>query len=141
MKILSVRQPWAWLLVSGHKPVENRTWATSYRGPLLIHASKSHFDDDIWEEFDPRLWDIRGPFTKPTLAYGAIVGVVELIDCVNRSEAMRQCPSRKRFHVQGPFCWMVANAKEFEPIECKGQLGLWTPTADILTALRANGLV
>jgi len=35
---LSIRQPWAWLIVQGHKPIENRTWPTTYRGPLLIHA-------------------------------------------------------------------------------------------------------
>lgn len=41
MKALSIRQPWAWAIVNGHKTIENRTWATTYRGPLLIHASKS----------------------------------------------------------------------------------------------------
>ncbi|HHY88739.1 MAG TPA: ASCH domain-containing protein, partial [Chloroflexi bacterium] len=40
MKALSVRQPWAWLIAQGYKTVENRTWATNYRGPLLIHAGK-----------------------------------------------------------------------------------------------------
>jgi hypothetical protein len=38
MRTLSIRQPWAWLIVNGHKPVENRDWATSFRGPVLIHA-------------------------------------------------------------------------------------------------------
>jgi hypothetical protein len=41
MKILSVRQPWAALIVSGHKDIENRTWSTRYRGPVLIHASQA----------------------------------------------------------------------------------------------------
>ena len=40
LSCLTVRQPWAWLLTHGVKPVENRTWKTSYRGPLLIHAGK-----------------------------------------------------------------------------------------------------
>lgn len=38
---LSIRQPWAWLIVNGHKDVENRDWSTSFRGPLLIHAGKT----------------------------------------------------------------------------------------------------
>ncbi len=38
---LSLRQPWAWLVVSGHKDVENRVWRAAYRGPLLIHAGKA----------------------------------------------------------------------------------------------------
>ena len=38
MRVLSVRQPWASLLVRGVKDIENRTWSTTYRGPVLIHA-------------------------------------------------------------------------------------------------------
>lgn len=41
MKALAIKQPWAWLIVNGYKPVENRTWSTKFRGPLLIHASAS----------------------------------------------------------------------------------------------------
>src|SRR6267378_3713180 len=41
MKIISIRQPWASLIVSGVKDVENRTWSTRYRGPVLIHASRT----------------------------------------------------------------------------------------------------
>src|SRR5690349_14501124 len=40
MKALSIRQPWAWLIVNGHKPVENRSWPTKYTGKLLIHAGQ-----------------------------------------------------------------------------------------------------
>lgn len=39
MKALSVRQPWAWLIVNGYKDIENRSWNTKFRGPVLIHAS------------------------------------------------------------------------------------------------------
>ena len=37
-RALSIRQPWAWLILNGYKDLENRTWRTDYRGPLLIHA-------------------------------------------------------------------------------------------------------
>ena len=40
LKALSIRQPWAWLIVNGFKDVENRNWRTHWRGRLLIHASK-----------------------------------------------------------------------------------------------------
>lgn len=40
MKALSIRQPWAWAIVNAGKRVENRTWETRYRGPILIHAAK-----------------------------------------------------------------------------------------------------
>lgn len=39
MKALSIRQPWAWLIVNGYKDIENRSWKTKHRGPVLIHAS------------------------------------------------------------------------------------------------------
>ncbi|RZJ91586.1 MAG: ASCH domain-containing protein, partial [Chryseobacterium sp.] len=39
MKSLSIKQPWASLIASGIKDIENRTWATKYRGRIYIHAS------------------------------------------------------------------------------------------------------
>jgi hypothetical protein len=60
MKCITVREPWAELIASGSKTVENRTWRTHYRGPLLIHAA------------------------KPT---GAIVATANLIDCVPLDDA------------------------------------------------------
>jgi tetratricopeptide (TPR) repeat protein len=53
MKALSIRQPWAWLIVHGVKDVENRTWRTNFRGRFLVHAGM-RFDEDghrrIWAE-------------------------------------------------------------------------------------------
>ena len=81
MRTLSIRQPWAWLIVHGHKDVENREWATDYRGPLLIHASKTAAKgeyaqqrDTIHEEMGilvPELEVIeRGGFGSPTIFVG-----------------------------------------------------------------------
>jgi hypothetical protein len=39
MKALSVMQPWATLIALGAKHIETRSWATSHRGQLAIHAS------------------------------------------------------------------------------------------------------
>ncbi len=41
LRVLSLRQPWAWLIVNGYKDIENRSWRTNHRGPLLIHASSN----------------------------------------------------------------------------------------------------
>ena len=41
LKALSIKQPWAWLIVNGWKDVENRSWNTHYRGRVLIHAGKT----------------------------------------------------------------------------------------------------
>ena len=72
MKILSVRQPWAWLLFNG-KDIENRTWRTSYRGPLLIHASLGKDPED----FMPRQREYiesAGIVIPEDLPRGAILG-------------------------------------------------------------------
>jgi len=49
MKAISIRQPWAWLIVNGYKDIENRSWPTKFRGRVLIHASKgmtrAEYDD------------------------------------------------------------------------------------------------
>ena len=80
VKCLTVRQPWAWLLVNGFKDIENRSWTTKHRGPLLIHASQQlapHLDDirkDILRRFGIKIPD--------KLETGGIVGQVEIADCV-----------------------------------------------------------
>ncbi len=47
MKAISTQSPWAWLILLGLKPVENRIWRYDYQGPLLIHIGKK-FDRDAW---------------------------------------------------------------------------------------------
>jgi hypothetical protein len=71
VKVLTVRQPWAGLLVAGIKDVENRGWRTSYRGPLLIHAGTGT---------DP--YDAATPLLPNCALHGAILGMVTLLDCV-----------------------------------------------------------
>ncbi len=66
LKCLSVQQPWATLLVKAHstlknraiKPVENRDWPSSYRGPLLIHAGKT-FDAEGWRWIQENMFSAK----------------------------------------------------------------------------------
>ena len=64
MKTLSVKQPWSTLICAGVKDVENRTWRTEYRGPLLIHASAQEDRSAKLESLCPVLNDlnISGPY-------------------------------------------------------------------------------
>lgn len=55
MIALSIRQPHAWLIVHGIKDVENRTWATTHRGPTLIHTGKTLFGTSA-ERAELRAW-------------------------------------------------------------------------------------
>jgi len=104
MKALSVRQPWASLIMLGIKPVENRGWSTLYRGPLMIHASRRH-DHDANVSLAP-----------DQLVYGAVFGIVDLIDIVTEH------PST---FFTGPFGWVLINPRRIAPIPLRGRLRLF----------------
>jgi hypothetical protein len=114
-RVLSVKQPWAWAIVTGRKRVENRSWSTPYRGTVYIHASGTP--------------DARGVawFSKhkikvpPALPTGAIVGTCELVEIVRRKQGQR---FGKWFF--GPVGWVMKNPQALtRPIAMKGKLGLF----------------
>lgn len=125
MKALSVLQPWAFLLVGGEKTVENRTWCLRYRGPLLIHAGKSRRlmnDDDLDEELADYLFNID-PFPFDHMAFGAVVGRIEVVDCLRPIQIGNRVDRR---WAEGPWCIICRNAELFKtPIPFRGQLGLF----------------
>ncbi len=88
MKVLSIRQPWAWAVIYGGKDIENRTWAASYRGPLLIHAGKAMTQDGYagFREFVEGIPGVETP-DFASLPRGGIIGSVCLADCVKRSSS------------------------------------------------------
>lgn len=87
MKALSIQQPWAWAILYAGKDVENRTWRTNYRGPLLIHAGQQV--DLVGLNWMPERFGISvpKPQSSPLARTGGIVGVVELVDCVQGHES------------------------------------------------------
>lgn len=133
--VLSVRQPWAWLLCEGLKDVENRSWKTNYRGTLYIHAGKSFDLDALNWMFDRSLVthaaalevskhfciipSVKGgiKIMKNKDEFGAIVGRVDLIDC-GRSQSVWAQPEVK-YH------WTVRHGQHIVPIPMRGQLGLF----------------
>jgi len=90
MKALSIRQPWAWLIMHAGKDIENRDWPTRFLGRVLIHASKGMTRDE-YEDGQDTLWASGGtvielpPIEK--LDRGGIVGSVEIVDCVTASDS------------------------------------------------------
>lgn len=127
MKALSIRQPWAWLIVHGYKPVENRTWRTAYRGPLLIHAAQQ-FDHDgyMWvlanTDIGLRLPSILQFCTEIDMR-GGIVGEVELYDCTDHPKQPGDGRLSPWFF--GPCgLWLRdPQPRPFQPL--RGQLGLF----------------
>ena len=119
MKVLTVKQPWASLIVSGYKQYEFRTWKTNYRGKILIHAGLS-IEKDMINKFD-------------NLDYekGAIIGEAEIVDCIlvdeNFDNELRRLNDKvyTNNHV-GQYAWKLENIKKYnKPIYTKGKLGLW----------------
>jgi hypothetical protein len=113
MKALSIRQPWAWLIVTGYKDVENRSWRTNYRGPLLIHAARVCAPislDQIEENHGVRI-------PAQGLRRGGIVGVVDLVDVVG--------DHRSHWFDGKGFGWVLANPRILRFIAMAGRLGLF----------------
>lgn len=117
MKALTVCQPYAELIARGLKPIENRTWPTTYRGPLGIHAGKS------------RAWMDPGDLEAyPGMEFGAIVAVVDLVDCLNhdgRARWGRYAALYDHEHANGPWCWILQNVRRIDAVPCRGSQGLW----------------
>lgn len=114
MKALSIRQPWAWAIVQGHKPVENRTWECRHTGPLLIHAGQQ-FDDEGLQSMLAVFPDLRAQLPA-RWDLGGIVGVAEAVECVTSH------PSR---WFTGPYGLVLANARPLVFVPWRGQLGVF----------------
>lgn len=124
MKCLTVCQPWAWAIASGLKTIENRTWYTSYRGPIAIHAGVSTKWIDAARGLLP-----EAPHRR-YLEFGAIVAVGTLADCVPVAEVQGD-----RF-ASGPWCWLLRDVRPCEPLTLKGRLGLFNLDAETLSRIR-----
>lgn len=140
MKALSLTQPWAELVVRGLKEYETRSWSTTHRGPLAIHASKGfpRWAQRLLDEGEP----IGDALNMPPgeLPRGAIVGTVVLIGCYSTTglQAARSItPQEINFGDWGPgrYAWHFENPVQCKPASVKGALGLWAVPLEIQQAL------
>jgi hypothetical protein len=120
MKALSIMQPWAWLIVNGHKDIENRTWPTKYRGPILIHAGKT-VDSDCADELRGGCHPVTGRrqsgFSIPLRwETGGIVGEAEIADCITASDSP---------WFVGRYGFVLRNARPLPFRPLRGKLGLF----------------
>lgn len=136
MRALSVKQPWADLIVSGLKDIENRTWKTNFRGRIYIHASQKYASvgfnsvgglsdlltkaqlSSVGSSIEMQL--VRGRFIT-----SAIIGEVDIIDCTQNHTSIwaqktySDCPNQ--------WNWVLANPVKYpEPtLNVKGSLSFW----------------
>lgn len=153
MKVLSVQQPHADLILFGGKWCENRSWKTNYRGELFIHASRMDRS---------ALQAMRSTGVDPVAESpgkcrtGAIIGSVVLEECapvedvedvetmIDKKTKLADVPDRLRElfkllkradkhswqYVAGEWCWILSDPQPIEPIPCKGKLGIWTASVE-----------
>ena len=129
MKALSIRQPWAWLVVSGYKTIENRSRSLGdHSGPLLIHASKSFAAKDFvacfnWLSEHPALSHMALLLPSPRiLRFGGIVGQVNVVaKIVNIPMDLMSLDT----WYTGEVGYVLKDAKKLPFKLCKGQLGFF----------------
>ena len=123
MKVLTIKQPWATLIMQKDKRFEFRSWQTKYRGKLLIHAGKG-----IDKEAMKRL----AKYLPRELPQGKILGEVTLVDCIKMSPEFKELLLKENRDIytkssfQENYGWQVSDVEVFEnPIDVKGHLSLW----------------
>lgn len=127
-KAISIRQPWAWAIIHAGKDIENRDWATKFRGPVCIHAAKGMTKDEYIHANRAiqgavgavdQTWLDRWLGVTPApykLDHGGIIGVADIVDCVDVSNS-------KWFF--GRFGFVIRNARPVSFIPVKGSLGFF----------------
>ena len=115
LRVLSLRQPWAWLIVNGYKDIENRSWRTNHRGPLLIHASsnRSLTSSKNLAAIEKK-YRVRLP---RDFDFGGIVGVADVVDCVKTHLS--------KWKIRGSWGWVLENPRRLPFRRCKGAVGFF----------------
>ena len=112
---MTLWQPWASLIVDLRKPVETRSWGTSYRGPLAIHAG-AKVDKEPCSRFG---------YVPSALPRSAVLGTAVLSNCVLFPDESI-IPDEYGDYTNGRFGFVLSNVVKFAvPVPAKGMLGLW----------------
>jgi len=143
MRVLTLTQPWASLVVLGCKTLETRSWYTTYRGPLLIHAAKGYPASARMQVTHPRFSDaLTAEGQDPhTLPLGVILGQVTLTDVREVASPSVRAILEARHdeegfgnYAPGRFAWLLTTPVRFDThIPARGALGLWTYQAMAVT--------
>ena len=123
MSALTIRQPWAWLIVNGYKDVENRSWkpaAARIDQRFWVHASQRRLTRADLEDFLANVEELgikRYPKSIDDFVYGAIVGSAVIEKVVRGSKSF--------WAVRGNHHWVLGRARRCPPKKRKGQLGFF----------------
>ncbi|MBE6150972.1 MAG: ASCH domain-containing protein [Firmicutes bacterium] len=125
MKVITIKQPFATLIAEGLKEYEFRTWKTSYRGEILIHAGKG-VDKKAMERF--KYLNLEYPS-------GCIIAKATITDCVYVDDTLKEELQKKDDKVYygvinkdsnwDGYGFKLENIEKISPIEINGKLSLW----------------
>jgi len=103
------------LIVNGYKDIENRSWRTNHRGPLLIHASsnRSLTSSKNLAAIEKK-YRVRLP---RDFDFGGIVGVADVVDCVKTHLS--------KWKIRGSWGWVLENPRRLPFRRCKGAVGFF----------------
>lgn len=130
---ISIRQPWAWLIIHAGKDIENRSWPTRFRGRVLIHASKGMTEQEYRDACNFMATDSRLQAAlkllpeMSKLQRGGIIGESELTDCVTDTESP---------WFVGEYGFVLRNPKPLQFRAVKGALGFFNPWNEKLSDSR-----
>lgn len=123
MKVLTISQPWASLIMTGLKQYEFRSWKTNYRGKILIHAGLGEDKKDT---------ERLNKYIKEPLPKGKIIGAATITDCIKVDESFKSKRMKENSVVYATspyteaYAWKLEDVELLDsPIEVKGKLGLW----------------
>ncbi len=145
MKALSLTQPWAELVVLGEKQWETRSWRTSHRGRIAIHAAKKF---PAWAidlaQGNRYFVDAIKNYPVIKMPLGMIVGTVEVV-AMQSTDAMLDVLGHKEIafgdYDSERWAWQLAEPDMLaEPIPCRGALGLWEVPPDVLGQITIDSI-
>jgi hypothetical protein len=111
MKAISLKQPWANLVMDKKKIIETRTWKTNYRGELVICSSAK-----------PDFVHVHPDIDREPMGYA--LGTVEVYDIVRMNRNHEKDAMCKLY--DGAYAWLLRNIRQFKkPIPIKGQLNIF----------------
>lgn len=118
MKALSLKQPWAELIVSGKKTIEVRNWNTKFRGEFLVHASKN---TNVEKEKE---------FGYKNLETGCIVGKATLIDVKDYKSEEEFNKDKNKHFAEGFYSkkakgFLLKNGQRLQNKPLKGKLNFF----------------
>ena len=127
MKVLSLTEPYATLIKNGIKTIETRSWKTSYRGRLYIHASSTKIPKEYRNNKE-----LMALVSTYDLNYGHIICSCDLVDCIEMTDDFINSIRKNKkneyitgIYSNGRYAWIFENIEILKnPIKAKGHLGI-----------------